>query len=78
MQCVDGVMVLTTDKFARSVELIGDADGDDFGWEFEDNCFDLLPGECKRVKVLGKHRKGTIRAKAAYSSRTVEVEFQKL
>ena len=75
MHCSGGIVVLTTDKFARSVELVGDDNGDAFGWEFEDNCFDLLPGELKKVKVLGKHRKGTIRAKAAYSSRAVDVEY---
>ena len=75
MQCSEGRVMLTTDKFARSVELMGDDDGDAFGWEFEDNCFDLLPGERKTVKVFGNHLKGTIRAKAAYASCIVEVEY---
>ena len=65
---MDGdVLELTTDRFARCVELEGDADGDRFGWVFEDNYFDLLPFETRRVKVEGKHAAGTVSAKAFYS-----------
>ena len=42
---VQEALVVTTDKFARCVTLEGDAHGDPFGWFFEDNYFDLLPGE---------------------------------
>ncbi|HEY5465980.1 MAG TPA: glycoside hydrolase family 2 protein [Clostridia bacterium] len=73
--CDGDTLVLTTDRFARSIELSGDEDGDAFGWYFEDNFFDLLPGETKRVKVFGKHGKGTIRAKAAYTDHFVETGF---
>ncbi|NHN29846.1 beta-mannosidase [Paenibacillus agricola] len=66
---------LTTDQFARSIELQGDNEGDEFGWLFEDNYFDLLPGETKQVKILGKHNKGTITAKAYYSPFASKGEF---
>jgi len=64
----DNTITLTTDRFARCVELSGNEDGDEFGWMFEDNYFDLLPGEVKKVKIMGKHRKGVVSAKAYYSS----------
>jgi len=54
------------DRFARSVVLEGDADGDAFGWFFEDNWFDLLPGETKVVRVLGRHKQGRITAEEAH------------
>jgi hypothetical protein len=70
-----GVLVLQSDKFARSVELLGDADGDEFGWLFEDNYFDLIPGEEKRVAVLGRHDKGVITAKAYYSDEMTALDW---
>jgi hypothetical protein len=75
LQCKDGVLELETDRFARSVVLSGDEDGDEFGWMFEDNYFDLVPGETKRVRVLGRHAHGTVRAKAFYSSHVAEARF---
>ena len=54
---------MSTDKFARCVTLEGDADGDPFGWFFDDNYFDLLPGEEKVVRILGDHREGASRPK---------------
>ncbi|MDR1560200.1 MAG: hypothetical protein LBS84_10995 [Clostridiales bacterium] len=66
---VDGdTLVITTDLFARNIELAGNENGDEFGWVFEDNYFDLLPNEVKRVKISGKHKKGVISAKPYYSS----------
>lgn len=74
----DGVLVVTTDKFARCIELSGNDHGDEFGWFFEDNYFDLMPGEVKRIKVLGKHQEGTITAKAQYSSHSAMLTYKKL
>ncbi|WP_164976164.1 beta-mannosidase [Oleiharenicola lentus] len=70
----DGSLELTTDKFARSIELSGDAGGDEFGWFFDDNYFDLLPGQTKIVRILGRHQSGKITARPWYSphARTID------
>jgi beta-galactosidase/beta-glucuronidase len=72
-----GLLVITTDKFARAVHLEGDANGDAFGWSFEDNYFDLLPGEEKVVRILGDHRSGRITAKPWYSPHITAVDWQR-
>ncbi len=72
-----GELVLTTDMPLRWVELQGDADGDQFGWYFEDNFFDLVPGRPKRVRILGRHDKGTITAKSAYSPHAASIEWKR-
>jgi beta-mannosidase len=73
----DGALVITTDKFARAVHLEGDAGGDPFGWFFEDNYFDLFPGEKKVVRILGDPRSGRITAKPWYSPHSSSVEWQR-
>ncbi|GHT64779.1 beta-mannosidase [Spirochaetia bacterium] len=70
-----GELLLQSSRYERSVELLGNADGDEFGWLFDDNYFDLLPGQIKRVKVLGRHDRGTISAKGYYSDTVTGVEF---
>ncbi len=77
MQVEDGALVITTDRFARAVMLEGDADGDPFGWFFEDNYFDLLPGRKKVVRILGDHAQGRITARPWYSSHASTVEWQR-
>jgi hypothetical protein len=72
----EGYLTLRTDKFARCVELTGKEDGDEFGWYFEDNYFDLLPFETKKVKVSGRHRAGTVSAKAHYSDKISSIEIR--
>lgn len=72
-----GMLVVTTDKFARCIELSGNNQGDEFGWFFEDNYFDLMPGEVKRIKVLGKHQEGTITAKAQFSSQSASISYNR-
>ncbi len=57
-------IVITSGKFARCVELLGDDEGDEFGWLFSDNYFDLLPDEPKKIEVLGNHKKGIVTAKS--------------
>jgi len=74
----NGALVITTDKFARAITLDGDADGDPFGWFFEDNYFDLLPGEVKTVRVLGRHSQGRITARAWYSPHITSVEWKRI
>ena len=71
------VLVLTTERFARCVELIGTEDGDEFGWLFEDNYFDLAPGVEKRVRVLGRHDEGMIRVKPYYDSAEATVFWRR-
>ncbi len=72
-----GALEITTDKFARAANLTGDAAGDAFGWFFEDNYFDLLPGEKKTVRILGDHRSGRITAKPWYSPHSSTVQWQR-
>jgi hypothetical protein len=59
---------VTADRFARCVELSGDCNGESFGWHFEDNFFDLMPGQSRIIKYFGSFTSGTIYAKAFYSS----------
>ena len=73
----NGALVITSDKYAHSVTLAGDADGDAFGWFFEDNYFNLMPGEEKVVRVLGDHSKGRVTVKAWYSSHTTGVPWRR-
>ncbi|MDR1900430.1 MAG: hypothetical protein LBQ55_10510 [Treponema sp.] len=71
----DGYLTVRTDKYARYVVLSGCDNGDCFGWEFDDNYFDLLPFEVKRIRVTGKHSSGTITAKANYSTHISEIRY---
>ena len=77
VQLQQGALVITTDKFARCVTLSGDANGDAFGWFFEDNYFDLLPGESKVVRILGQHAEGRITAKPWYSTHATTVKWKR-
>jgi hypothetical protein len=60
-------LVVTTDKFARCVELSAGEDGLAFGWVFADNYFDLFPFETRRIKIEKRGDGKCIRAKAQYS-----------
>ncbi|HEY5466910.1 MAG TPA: glycoside hydrolase family 2 protein [Clostridia bacterium] len=71
----DGGIVVSTDSFARCVELSGDENGDAFGWRFEDNFFDLLPFEGRRVAISGRHGTGMISAKAHYSNHVTKIAY---
>jgi beta-galactosidase/beta-glucuronidase len=73
----DGSLALTTDKFARTVCLTGDAAGEELGWLFEDNYFDLVPGEAKVVRVLGRHGAGRITARPWHSPHATAVDWTK-
>jgi hypothetical protein len=77
VQVEEGVLVVTSDKFARCVTLAGDADGNAFGWFFEDNYFDMLPGETKVVRILGRHAEGRITAKPWYSPHGAAVPWKR-
>ena len=69
-------LIITTDKFARNINLEGNANGEKLGWFFEDNYFDLFPGETKVVRILGRHKKGIIRAKPWYSEFVTRVNWE--
>lgn len=69
------ILTFSAGRFARCVEILGDCDGDKFGWLFEDNYFDLMPGMTKRVKILGRHKYGIITVKAHYSSKEIVVVY---
>ncbi len=75
VQVHQGALVLRTDRFARCIVLSGDADGDAFGWFFDDNYFDLMPGETKVVKILGQHAKGRITVKPWYSPHATTMQW---
>jgi hypothetical protein len=76
LQVEGNALALTADRFARSVVLEGRTpDGDPFGWFFEDNWFDLVPGERKLVRILGGHRSGQITARAWYSEHVTAVAW---
>lgn len=68
-------LVITTDRFAHCVELSGSDNGDEFGWFFDDNYFNLLPFEEKRVRVLGRHDEGDICARAHYAEQTARLHY---
>jgi len=69
-------LIITTDKFARNINLEGDNNGDRLGWFFSDNYFDLLPGEEKEVRILGKHQKGKITAWPWYSKNLTTLDWK--
>jgi hypothetical protein len=60
-------ILIATDRFARCVELSGDCQGENFGWHFEDNYFDLMPGQSRQIKYFGKFVHGIISARSFYS-----------
>ncbi len=70
----DGYLTITTDRFARCVELSAGAEGEEFGWYFEDNFFDLMPFETKRVRIYSNKPDGVILAKAHYSNEVASVQ----
>ncbi|MDR1420288.1 MAG: hypothetical protein LBI86_07935 [Treponema sp.] len=78
IQIADGDLFLTSSRYERSVEILGftGKEGkDEFGWLFDDNYFDMIPGQIKRVKVLGKNREGIITVKGYYSDNTAKTEY---
>lgn len=77
METQGDVLLLRTRRFAHGIELTGEEEKDEFGWYFSDNHFDLFPGEEKRITVKGNHARGLIRARAAYSTRSVTAEWQR-
>ena len=75
---LSGRIIVTADKFARCVELSGQCDGDEFGWYFEDNWFDLMPGETRLIAVYGRHDRGEITARAQYATKSAKLKYIRL
>lgn len=74
----DGMLCVRANRFAYCVELSGEENGDLFGWHFEDNYFNLLPFETKKIKIYTKHTSGTICAKAYYASNQTRMSCENL
>lgn len=69
-------LVVGSNAIARWVELRGRSpEGDEFGWDFADNFFDVVPGHERRVKVLGRHRRGTVTARSAFSPCVARIDL---
>jgi hypothetical protein len=68
-------LIVETDKYAHCVEITGNDNGDEFNWYFEDDYFNLFPDEKRRIKIMGKHKKGTISVKAHYSDYITTVDY---
>lgn len=66
-------IIIETDRFAKSIILSGNDNGDEFGWEFSDNYFDLMPGEKKEIFISGKHKHGTVTVKPFYNKESFEI-----
>ena len=73
----NGTLSITTDRFARCVEILGERDGDPFGWLFSDNYFDLLPGITKKVRITDGPERGTISLKPHYSREAATVQYRR-
>lgn len=69
-------LTVRTDSFARCVELSAGEDGEEFGWMFEDNYFDLFPFEEKRVRILKRGRGSCVCAKAQYGKVTDRIQLK--
>ncbi len=68
---------ISADHFVRCVELTGNHNGDEFGWLFGDNYFDMMPGRVYRVPVRGRHESGEITIKGHYLKDSVKVSFHR-
>ena len=73
----EGKLILKSDKYAYNVTLTGNDNGDNFGFLFSDNYFDMMPGVEKTIEILGKKTKGDITVKAWYSDKVSTVAWQK-
>ena len=69
------VLCIRSEHFARCVSITGNCDKDEFGWLFDDNYFDLMPGMVRRVKILGRHDHGEITVKGRYSKKSCQVVY---
>jgi beta-mannosidase len=73
----DGKLVLKSDKYAHTVTLEGNDHGDQSGFLFSDNYFELMPSEEKIIEILGNKLAGKISVKAWYSTRNSTIEWER-
>lgn len=71
----DGI-IITTDRYARCIELSGTGSCEDVSLFFEDNYFDLMPFEKRHIQIECKEKELTITAKAFYSSTESTVKIK--
>jgi hypothetical protein len=71
-----GILSITTDRYAHCVELAGGKNGDEFGWKFEDNYFNLLPFEKKEIRASGPEHGCVVTARAFYSPNVSEAKIK--
>lgn len=69
-------LVISGNRFVRCVEILGVTDGDDLGWLFSDNYFDLMPEETRRVRILSRDH-GVISVKGHYCKEATIVNYRK-
>jgi len=65
-------------RLLQELKNLGKTNDDQFGWFFEDNYFDLLPGEKKVVQMFGKHSNSLITAKPFFSKYSTSIVWQKV
>ena len=70
------ILSIRSEHFARCVSITGSCEGDEFGWLFTDNYFDLMPGMVRRVKILGRHDHGELIVKGRYSREECSVIYK--
>lgn len=73
----NSTLLITTDRFARCVEILGEKEGNPFGWLFSDNYFDLVPGQTKKVRIVDGPEQGMITLKSHYSKSPVSVVYRR-
>lgn len=67
-------LILTADRFVRCVEITGITEGDDLGWLFSDNYFDLMPKEVRRIRILARDH-GLISIKGHYCKKSTKIDY---
>lgn len=70
------LLLVCCEAFARCVEVTAGDGGAAFGWLFEDNYFDLLPGMEKRIRILSGQLQGRITAKSVYDENPAVLWYQ--
>jgi len=68
-------ITVSSNRFARCVEVLGEKDSDPFGWLFSDNYFDLFPDMPKKIRVVDGPNRGRITLKPYYSHSSITVEY---